>query len=36
MDALVQSVAKQWQRHEGHACIFLEEDQQLVLTLTPA
>jgi hypothetical protein len=33
MDALACSVARQWQRHEGHACLFLDEGRQLVLTL---
>jgi hypothetical protein len=33
MDGLARSVARQWQRHEGHACLFVGGHQQLVLTL---
>jgi hypothetical protein len=34
MEALTRSVAAQWQQHEGHACIFLDKNRQLILTLT--
>jgi hypothetical protein len=34
LDELARSVARQWQRHEGHACLFLDGERQLVLTLT--
>ena len=33
MDGLARSVARQWQRHGGHACLFVGLHQQLVLTL---
>jgi hypothetical protein len=33
LDALARSVARQWQRHGGHACLFLGGGRQLVLTL---
>jgi hypothetical protein len=33
MDGLARSVARQWQRHEGHACLFVGGHQQLVTTL---
>jgi hypothetical protein len=32
-DELARSVAEQWQRHEGHACLFSGGHQQLVLKL---
>jgi hypothetical protein len=32
-EALARSVAKQWQQHEGHACLFVGGHQQLVITL---
>jgi ribosomal protein S27E len=32
-DELARSVARQWQQHEGHACLFLGEHQQLVIKL---
>lgn len=34
LEALACSVAKQWQQFEGHACIFLDRGQRLVLILT--
>jgi hypothetical protein len=34
MDEFACSVAKQWQQHEGHACLFINEERQLVLKLT--
>jgi hypothetical protein len=34
LDELACSVARQWQRHEGHACLLLDGEKQLVLTLT--
>lgn len=34
MEAIVCSVAKQWQQFEGHACLFLDGNQQLSLVLT--
>jgi hypothetical protein len=34
LEALACSVAKQWQQHEGYACLFLNAHQQLVFTLT--
>jgi hypothetical protein len=34
MEGLARSVARQWQRHEGHACLFVGGHQQLVLTLS--
>jgi hypothetical protein len=34
MEALACSVAKQWQQFEGHACLFLDGDEQLSFTLT--
>lgn len=33
MFELVCSVAKQWQQHEGHACLFLDGKRQLLLTV---
>jgi len=33
MDELARSVARQWRRHEGHACLFVGGHQQLVLRL---
>jgi hypothetical protein len=33
VEALARSVAKQWQRYEGHACLFLDGHRQLVLKL---
>ncbi|MFO0967440.1 MAG: hypothetical protein U0793_17915 [Gemmataceae bacterium] len=33
LEALARSVAKQWQEYHGHACIFLDRGEQLVLTL---
>jgi hypothetical protein len=33
MDELACSVAKQWQRHEGHACLFLDGHEQLAFKL---
>jgi hypothetical protein len=33
MEALARSVAKQWQRYGGHACLFLDGHQELDLTL---
>jgi hypothetical protein len=33
MDGLARSVARQWQRHSGHACLFVGGHQQLVLKL---
>ena len=33
MDEFARSVARQWQRHEGHACLFVGGHQQLVLKL---
>jgi hypothetical protein len=33
LEALARSVAKQWQRYEGHACLFLDGHQELDLTL---
>jgi hypothetical protein len=33
VEALARSVARQWQRFEGHACLFLDGHQQLDLTL---
>jgi len=33
LDALACSVAMQWQQFQGHACIFLDRGQRLVLTL---
>jgi hypothetical protein len=33
MEGLARSVARQWQRHEGHACLFVGGHQQLVLKL---
>jgi hypothetical protein len=33
MEALARSVAKQWQRYGGHACLFLDGHRQLVLKL---
>ncbi|HKB38223.1 MAG TPA: hypothetical protein VKD72_17375, partial [Gemmataceae bacterium] len=34
MDELACSVAKQWQRYEGHACLFLDGHQQLAFKLS--
>jgi hypothetical protein len=33
-DALACSVAKQWQRYDGHACLFIDGGQQLFVKLT--
>lgn len=33
MEALTDSVAAQWQRHQGHACIFCGVHQELIFTL---
>jgi hypothetical protein len=33
VEALARSVAKQWHKYEGHACLFLDGHQQLVLKL---
>jgi hypothetical protein len=33
-DELACSLAKQWQRHEGHACLFIDSHQQLHFKLT--
>jgi hypothetical protein len=33
LEALARSVARQWHRYGGHACLFLDGHQQLVLTL---
>jgi hypothetical protein len=34
MEALTNLVAAQWQRHQGHACIFVDVHQELIFTLT--
>src|SRR5262249_54091003 len=34
MDALARSVAGQWQRYGGHASIFLDAGEEVVLTIT--
>ena len=34
LDELGRSVAKQWQRFEGHACVFFDKDEQALLRLT--
>jgi hypothetical protein len=34
LDELACSVAQQWQRHEGHACVFIDGKQQLFFRLT--
>jgi hypothetical protein len=34
MDELAWSVAKQWQQHDGHACLFLDGHRQLHFKLT--
>ncbi len=34
MRSLVYSVVKQWQQYEGHACLFIDGQQQLVFKLT--
>ncbi len=34
MRALACSVVKQWQQHEGHACLFIDGQQQLAFKLT--
>jgi hypothetical protein len=34
LEGLCCSVAKQWQRYEGHACLFINEEQQIAFTLT--
>jgi len=31
MDELARSVARQWERHDGHACVFLDSHEELVL-----
>ena len=33
-DELVRSIAEQWRRHDGHACIFMDEQRQLKLEFT--
>jgi hypothetical protein len=34
MDALARSVAKQWQKYGGHACLFIDGEQQVFFKLT--
>lgn len=34
MEELACSVAHQWQKYEGHACLFIDSDQQLFFKLT--
>lgn len=34
MDELVCSVVKQWEKHDGHACLFYGQNQQVAFTLT--
>jgi hypothetical protein len=34
LDEIGRSVATQWQRFDGHACVFLDEDEQALVRLT--
>jgi hypothetical protein len=36
LDELARSVARQWERHDGHACIFLDAREELVLVCAEA